>query len=248
MIMENSGKRIFLVSDAHFGAEDPTIEGPKQERLLSFFDHVRESGDRLVILGDLFDFWFEYRHLVDMSHFPVLASLWSMKNRGLQIDYYLGNHDYWTTGFLLRDIVTNIYKDPRSEIIGGKKALLAHGDGLTNEEKGYLMMKWILRLPVSYRLYRILHPDIGSWIARKSSKTSRKRIEQKREKSSSILREYARGQLEAGAFDWIIVGHAHQPERSVFGNGVYLNIGDWSEHFTYGFINGDDIRLEQWEG
>lgn len=246
--MNRTGKKIFLVSDAHFGAEDPATEEPKQKRLLTFLDHVRENGDRLIILGDLFDFWFEYRRLVDMTHFPLLASLWQLKNQGVGIDYYLGNHDYWTTGFLSRDVVTNVYKDPRSEMIGGRKALLAHGDGITNEEKGYLLLKWILRLPTSYRLYRLLHPDIGAWIATKSSKTSRKKIEEKREKSSAILREFARGELEAGRYDWIIVGHAHQPELTPFGGGIYLNIGDWAEHFTYGYINGSDIRLETWAG
>ena len=184
--------------------------------------------------------------MVDMTHFPVLASLWRMKREGMRIDYHLGNHDYWTAGFLSRELVTNVYEDPVSRMIGGKRTLLAHGDGLTREEKGYLLMKRILRLPLSYRLYRLLHPDIGAWIARKTSKKSRNRIEQKRERSSSILREYARERLESGAFDWIIVGHSHQPERTTFGDGVYLNIGDWSEHFTYGFIDGPEIRLERW--
>jgi UDP-2,3-diacylglucosamine hydrolase len=246
-MMPNQGEKIFLVSDAHLGYDVPSAEEIKRKKLIEFFDHVQEEGDRLIILGDLFDFWFEYRWMIDVSQFPVLAGLWQIRKSGIRIDYYLGNHDYWTSGFLSREIVTHVRKSPCNDNFGSKNAFLSHGDGLTGDEKGYLFMKRILRHPVSYSLFRFLHPDIGAWIARKTSKTSRKRIEQKREKSSAILREFARKKLEAGEYDWIIAGHSHQPEKTSFGNGIYLNIGDWSEHFTYGLIDGEEIYLNKWD-
>jgi UDP-2,3-diacylglucosamine hydrolase len=244
--MENRDEKIFLVSDAHFGSDDSRSEDTKRRRLISFLDYVRENGDRLIILGDLFDFWFEYRNMVEMSQFPVLASLWQLSQNGVHIDYYLGNHDYWTTGFFSNELALSIHKSPGVETLGHKKTLLAHGDGLTGDEKGYLFMRRILRHPISHYLFKLLHPDIGAWLARQTSRASRRRIEQKREKASTILREYARRQLETGSYDWIITGHSHQPEKSAYGNGIYLNIGDWSEHFTYGFINGEEIDLRTW--
>ncbi len=240
-------ERIYLVSDAHLGVESANLEELKSKRLLAFLDHVGDTGSRLIILGDLFDFWFEYRSMIDAAQFPVLACLWQLRRNGVQIDYHLGNHDYWTFGFLGRDIVSKVHSNPSSEVLGGKKAFIAHGDGLTDDEKGYLIMKRLLRHPVTCFLFRFLHPDAGAWLARKTSKTSRTRIDQKREKSASILREFAREKLETGEYDWIIAGHSHQPERSEFGNGVYLNIGDWSEHFTYGLVNGGEIQLRKWK-
>ena len=244
--MPNHAEKIFLVSDAHLGFADASAEERKRDSLIEFFDHVREDGDRLIILGDLFDFWFEYRRMIDVSQFSVLAGMWQLRKSGVQVDYHLGNHDYWTSGFFSRELVTHVRNCPCSENFGSKKALLAHGDGLSDDEKGYLFMKRILRHPISYSLFRLLHPDIGAWIARQTSRTSRRRIEQKREKSSATLREFARKKLEAGEYDWIIMGHSHQPEKSAFGKGIYLNIGDWSEHFTYGFIDGKEVHLKWW--
>jgi len=245
--MDAGGEKIFIISDAHLGADDGAAESVKREGLIRFFEHVRKNGDRLIILGDLFDFWFEYRYMIDFIHFPVLAGLWQTRRSGVRIDYYLGNHDYWTSGFLSSELVTHVRKTPHCEVIGGKKALLAHGDGLTGDEKGYLLMRRILRHPVTYYLFRLLHPDVGAWLARRTSMVSRKGIERKRERSASILRNFARKALEAGEYDWIIVGHSHQPELSSFGKGIYLNIGDWSEHFTYGMVKDGDVRLMKWE-
>jgi UDP-2,3-diacylglucosamine hydrolase len=244
--MENT-KKIFLISDAHFGIDDPSTEEAKLASLLDFLEMVRETGDRLIILGDLFDFWFEYRSMIDVKHFPVLAELWHMRKSGIRIDYLLGNHDYWTSGFFTGNLVTVVHDSPVCETIGNKKILLAHGDGLSKNEKGYLFMKSILRSSISRSLFRLLHPDIGAWLARSTSKTSRMQIEKKRAKTARALREFARNKLEEEAYDWIILGHSHQPEISRFGKGIYLNIGDWSEHYSYGLIAGEDLRLEQWD-
>ncbi len=242
----DSKDKIFLISDAHFGIDDPSTEELKLARLLEFLEMVRESGDRLVVLGDLFDFWFEYRSMIDARHFPVLAGLWHLRRSGVRIDYLLGNHDYWTSGFLSDGLATAVHDSPVCEEIGNKKTLLAHGDGLSGDEKGYLFMKHVLRSRVTRTLFRVLHPDIGAWLARCTSKTSRLQIEKKRAKTARILRNFARKKLEENAYDWIILGHSHQPEISTFGRGVYLNIGDWSEHFSYGLIAGGQIHLERW--
>ena len=240
--------RIYILSDAHLGGEGSRAERAKRERLLAFLDRVAEDAARLIILGDLFDFWFEYRRMIDMAHFPALAALWRVRRAGVRVDYFLGNHDYWTAGFLGRHVADSVHPDPVPERFGRKRALLAHGDGLSGDEKGYLLMKRVLRHPLSQALFRVLHPDIGAWLARRTSETSRKRDEQWRLRGAAILRDHARRELEAGRWDWIIAGHAHHPERTRFGSGVYLNTGDWSTHFTYGLIEGEEIRLETWGG
>jgi len=242
----DQGRPVFLISDAHLGADEAEIEEEKQRRLLAFFDHVRHRGGRLMILGDLFDFWFEYRRMIDAAHFPVLAGLWALRRSGIRIDYHLGNHDYWTSGFLSRSLKVNVHAVPTCESFGRKKALLAHGDGLSGDERGYLFLKKILRSPASIVLFRILHPDAGAWIARRTSRASRKRTREQLERVACRLREHAREKLLAGTYDWIIAGHSHRPEMSEMGRGIYLNIGDWSEHFTYGEILGEEIRLESW--
>jgi UDP-2,3-diacylglucosamine hydrolase len=238
---------IYIISDVHLGCEDPPAERRKEDRLLGFLDRIQEDASRLIILGDLFDFWFEYRRMVDMSYFAVLAGLWQIRKRGIRVDYFLGNHDYWTTGFFSSNLADAVHAEPVPERFGNKRALLAHGDGISEDEKSYLFMKRILRHPASRALFRILHPDIGAWLAHRTSRTSRNREEAKRIRGAKILREYAQRQIEAGAFDWIIAGHSHHPERTEFGSGVYLNTGDWSRHFTFGIIRGEDIRLERWD-
>jgi UDP-2,3-diacylglucosamine hydrolase len=237
---------IFFLSDAHLGADDPAVEESKVRKLLDFFDHVNTHGHRLVILGDLFDFWFEYRRVIASCNFPILAGLWNLRRNGIRIDYYLGNHDYWTSGFLSQHLATTVHDSPSSELFGKRRAFLAHGDGLSANEKGYLYMKRILRSPISATVFSLLHPDAGAWLARLTSRKSRQRIEEKRERTARNLRAFARKQLESGAYDWIIVGHSHQPEKCLMDGGTYLNIGDWSEHFTYGRVRGEEIHLEEW--
>jgi len=234
---------LYIFSDAHLGADSEETETRKQEKLAALFDLVKTDGDRLVILGDLFDFWFEYKHAIPKDHHHVLCILDGLVRRGVQIDYVSGNHDFWMGNFFAEEMGITVHRDTFDLEYDGKKLHLTHGDGLAKADRGYRFLKRILRNRVNIWLYRKLTPDWAIPLAKAVAGSSRNYTSQRDPDFIADYEHYAKDKLAAG-YNVVVIGHLHIPTIKQFENGTYINTGDFIGHFTYVKVGGGVVRLE----
>jgi UDP-2,3-diacylglucosamine hydrolase len=237
---------IYFISDAHLGEHDRTMERRKEERLASFFDHIGSRAVCLYVVGDLFDFWFEYRQVVPSGHHRILHRLADLARSGTKVVYLAGNHDFWLDDFFPREIGVETSREPLSVRHQGVNLYIDHGDGLAQKDRGYRLLKRILRHPLNIRLYRLIHPDVGIPLARLASASSRAYTDQKALELVDEYEQAAREILSRG-FDAVILGHSHYPSLRIFDEKIYLNIGDWITHFSYGRLRDGKLTLQVWE-
>jgi UDP-2,3-diacylglucosamine hydrolase len=238
---------VLFISDIHLGESFPEREKIKKQKLHSFLEMASEKADQLFVVGDLFDFWFEYKHAVPKGHLNIILKLAQLKQEGIELSYITGNHDFWLGDFLSDEVGFNIYRDQVDIELEGKRVHIIHGDGLAKNDRAYRIMKKIFRNRFNIFLYRLLPPDIGIPFAKFISGKSRGHT-QKRPKESFLheYRKYARLKLEDG-FDAVIMAHTHVPEEISFEKGIYLNTGDWVENFTYVEYSEGRFELKKWQ-
>ena len=237
-------REIYFISDAHLGSGGPGADDQvKLERLKDLFDHLPAKDARLCILGDLFDFWFEYRTVVQIEHLEIIGLLRFLRDRGMEIDLLVGNHDYWIGNFLQKRLGIGIHHGPVVIEQDGRRFYLAHGDGLGQGDLGYKILKLLIRNPLTVGLFGLLHPDLGVPLARWFSQFSRRHLTRGKYADPSPLVEVARKKFSEG-FDFVVLGHTHRPHRHQEGSRVYLNLGDFMEHFTYGVYRDGQLTLE----
>ena len=229
-------KAVFFISDAHLGS-GPDLE-QRRSTLVARLADFRPRADHVYILGDLFDFWFEYRHAIPKGHFQVLHALAGLVDAGVPVDFFGGNHDFWCGSYLRQEVGLTVHQEPAVVTHQGRRIFLAHGDGIAGGDHGYRMLKALLRNPWAIALYRGLHPDIGIPLAYRTSGISRAHSLP----FNVLLDRYARN-LVAPRFargdDAVVIGHIHSPIhlRDTRGRD-FLILGDWIDHYTC-------IRLEQ---
>jgi UDP-2,3-diacylglucosamine hydrolase len=236
-------KTIYFLSDAHLGGEDESREKKKEQRLLSLLEKIKEDGEYLYLVGDMFEFWFEYRNAIPKGYLEILSKLKELVDGGIKVIYLVGNHDFWLGDFLPTHLGIPIFKDSIEAVHQGKRIFISHGDGLAKKDRGYRVLKRILRNRVNIFLYRQIPPDISYPLAKFVSHQSRSWV-QKRD--NSFLQEYENFAMEklTQGFDAVILAHTHVPVIKNSGNGVYINLGDWFLHFTYGKLIEGKFYLE----
>jgi UDP-2,3-diacylglucosamine hydrolase len=238
--------KTFFISDVHLGVGAPAEEKRKESILVSFLRTVRPEARELYILGDLFDFWFEYSTVIPRGFHRTLSAIQEYTDGGVPVHYLTGNHDFWMGDFFSEEIGVTVHREPFEARIDGKRVFLHHGDGLAKNDLGYRMIKPILRHPLSIRLYRWLHPDIGVRLARGSSRASRNYTGQKDYGETDGMMQLAEKKVREG-FDYVLMGHRHQPTFVKIGQGVYVNLGDWITSRSYGVIANGMVSLEYWQ-
>ncbi len=240
-------KNIFFFSDVHLGLHDQQREKEKEKRLLSFLSHVEKNGEQLFIMGDLFDYWFEYKHVIPRGYHHVISKLGLMVEQGIKIHYVAGNHDFWLRDFFPNDLGIPVYKDPFGIELRGKKFFLHHGDGLATRDTGYRILKKVLRNPVNIFLYSMLHPDLTAPLAHGSSHKSRQYTGDKDFGETDGMISFAKEKIEKEHYDVVVMGHRHKPSVVPIDNGLYFNLGDWITFNTYAEFDGKVIELKSWK-
>jgi len=235
----------YFISDIHFGAGNDKEEKQKLARVKSFFDSIKQSGNELFIVGDLFDFWFEYKHVVPNKFYMVLYEISKLIEAGVKVNFLRGNHDCWLMDFFSDQLKINVLPDIFTTEINSKKVFMFHGDGILKRDRGYRLLKKVLRHPLNIFLFRWLHPDIGIPITKFMSHTSRKHTSTKIFDFSDEYITYAKDKFNQG-YDFVILGHSHEPFLKTIGNKAFLNLGDWIKHFSYGKINNGTLSLNYW--
>jgi UDP-2,3-diacylglucosamine hydrolase len=221
-------RTVFFIADAHLGQGSEPSNRARERDLLAFFDHVGESGSALYVNGDLFDFWFEYRHAIPKRFVRVLMALGELRRQGIPVIYVGGNHDFWIGDYLRRELDVAFTDQPLDLSLQGRRVLLAHGDGLGPGDTGYKMLKAVLRHPLSRWLYRWVHPDVGIPLAGGTSHTSRNHAP-RRIRSEEELEETLGGPFYRQGFDAVILGHYHRAMHRRAEGRDFLILGDWIE-------------------
>lgn len=238
-------KPAVVVSDLHLGAVPATV----RDEFIRFTRHWQGRAELLLINGDLFDFWFEYRTAVPSQHFHVLRALADLRDSGVRILLIGGNHDAWGGPFLEGEIGIELSDGPLELPLGGRRAFVAHGDGLGPGDLGYKMLKRVLRSRVTRRAFRLIHPDLAQRIAGGVSRTGERGPTHPRVQARArILETYAVELLRSRPdLEVVVLGHCHVPQlRRVDGRGYYVNSGDWVVHRTFTVVGPEEIRQLEW--
>lgn len=237
----------YFISDAHLYPAGKHHPGTLP--LQSFLKRLStDEPGRLWILGDLFDYWFEYRGLIPSGYSGTLCLLRSLHSSGWDTRFIPGNHDWWCGPGLAGATGMNLMKASVVEAeIQGMKCLLAHGDGLGRGDTGYRMIKPVLRSPVSVTLFSLVHPALATGFARMFSGTSRRILRKQVDTVPEYLTGWVQEQGMKG-FDLAVTGHTHCPMVSRLDGIVHVSLGDWISHFTYLVIQGGEISLNEFRG
>ncbi|MFD0761660.1 UDP-2,3-diacylglucosamine diphosphatase [Lutibacter aestuarii] len=244
-------KKIYFASDQHFGA--PTTDSSKirEQKFVNWLNEIKKDCEVLFLLGDLFDFWFEYKKAVPKGFVRVLGKLAELRDSGVQIHFFVGNHDLWMHDYFEKELNIPIYHQPKEFIFNNKVFLIGHGDGLGPGDKGYKRMKKIFTNPFSKWLYRWLHPDIGIQLAQYLS-VKNKLISGEEDvkflgEDNEWLVQYCKKKLTEKKYDFFVFGHRHLPlEIHLSENSKYVNTGDWITHFTYAVFDGEQMMLKSY--
>jgi UDP-2,3-diacylglucosamine hydrolase len=236
---------VYFFSDAHLGAAPAGSEVERTARLHDFLAALPGSAESLYILGDLFDFWFEYRSAIPRRYFDTLAALRRVREAGLEITYLNGNHDFWLGRFLHETVGLRTHHGALSLERQDRRIWLHHGDGLVGGDLGYRVLRRILRHPASIAIYGLIHPDLGLPLARWVSRFSRESREGRDFDGDRLWREIAAPRFADG-FDAVIIGHFHHAFERREGGREFFVLGDWIRNFTYAVLERGQLRLEVW--
>lgn len=232
-----------FISDAHLGTPSPE-DGRRTRELIRFLDAHDKSSGALIIVGDLFDFWFEYRYVIPREPFPVLHALRNVVDRGVEVHYLVGNHDFPARDFFQETIGIRIHSDPVDCRLNGRRFFIAHGDGLNPADRAYRWMKAVIRHPAATGAFRMLHPDLAFSLANALSNASRKHRPIK--DRDQIYIDYAESRFADG-YDYVILGHTHRPQEYHANERTYINTGDWMDQYTFGRYDDSGLHLHQWQ-
>lgn len=247
-----AGKKIYFASDNHLGAPTPEASLPREKKFVRWLDEVKEDAAAIFLLGDLFDFWFEYKTVVPKGFVRVLGKLAEITDSGIPVHFFVGNHDLWMKTYFEKELGIPTYRDVKAFEFNDKQFLLGHGDGKGPGDKGYKRMKKVFTNPFFNWLFRWLHPEIGMRLAQYLS-VKNKLISGDEDKKflgedEEWLVQYCKRKLESKHYDYLIFGHRHLPmEIPVGDNSKYINLGDWITHFTYGEFDGEQFSLKTFE-
>ena len=248
----NTNKKIYFASDQHFGA--PTIAQSKvrEQQFVDWLDSIKNTADTIFLLGDLFDFWFEYKKAVPKGFVRVLGKLAELSDLGIKIHFFVGNHDLWMHDYFEKELNIAVYHKPTEFSFNNKTFLIGHGDGLGPHDKGYKRMKKVFTNPFSRWLYRWLHPDIGiklaQYLSLKNKLISGAEDVKYLGEEGEWLVQYCKKKLAEKHYNYFIFGHRHLPlEIALSNNSTYINTGDWITHFSYGEFDGEQLLLKYYK-
>jgi len=247
-----TNKKVYFLSDFHLGAPNDIESRKREDRLVRFLQQARKDAGVIFIVGDIFDFWFEYKTVVPKGFVRILGALAHMADEGIQLHIFTGNHDLWMQDYLSKELNAKLYFEPQEFTIQNKQFLIGHGDGLGPGDKGYKRLKKIFTNPICQWLFRWLHPDAGIQLANYFSRKSRAKTGNADElflgEDKEWLILYTKEKAKIMAVDYFIFGHRHFAiDFRINEKSRYINLGDWIRLNTYAVFDGDNLQLLTWQ-
>lgn len=242
-------KKVYFASDQHFGLPDYEKSLVREKIFIQWLDEIKQDAQVLFLVGDLFDFWFEYKKAVPKYFVRTLGKLAELADKGIQIIFFTGNHDMWMRDYLQEEIGMEVYFEKQEYLINDKRFYVAHGDGLGPGDKGYKRMKKVFRFPFFNWCFRWLHPDIGialgEYLSRKNKTISGEEDVHFLGEDKEWLIMYSKKKEKEVHRDYFIYGHRHLPMDLLIGeNSRYVNLGDWISYFSYAEFDGNELTLK----
>ena len=245
-------KKIYFASDQHLGAPTQEASFPREQKFLRWLNEVKKDASAIFLLGDLFDFWFEYKTVVPKGFVRILGKLAEIKDSGIPVYFFVGNHDMWMKDYFETELNIPVYFEPQVFEINKKLFFLGHGDGLGPNDKSYKRMKKVFEFPLFKWCFKWLHPDLGMRLGQYMSvknKTISGDEDSKFLGDDEWLVLYCKRKLETKHYDYFMFGHRHLPlEIPLNEKSKYINIGDWVSYFTYAAIDKNDVKLLEFKG
>lgn len=244
-------KRIYFASDFHLGAPNMAASRERERIIVKWLDEIAEDAQHIFLVGDLFDFWFEYKQVIPKGYTRLLGKLAELSDKGIGISVFIGNHDMWMNGYFEDELNIPVYFEPQTYTLGSKRFYIGHGDGLGPGDHGYKFLKKVFRNPVCRWLFSVLHPSWGiglaNYFSRKSRAATGGELEQFLGEENEWLAIYSKEILQKEHFDYFIYGHRHLPlDLKVGPDSRYINLGDWINYFTYAVFDGETTELKKY--
>lgn len=243
------GKKVYFLSDFHLGVPDRASSLEREKRVVRFLEQARADAFMIFIVGDLFDFWFEYRKVVPKGFVRILGKMAEITDSGVPIHFFVGNHDMWMNGYFEQELNIPVFHEPQPYEFNGKTFLIGHGDGLGPGDHGYKFLKKIFRNPVCQFLFGVIPPALGMAIASSSSKSSRAMTGSDDDKflgeENEWLITYCKQQLQQKHYHYFIFGHRHLPiDFQLNRSSRYINLGDWIKYNSYAVFEKEQLTLQ----
>jgi UDP-2,3-diacylglucosamine hydrolase len=247
------GKKIYFLSDFHLGAPNQASSLEREKRIVLFLDEIKKDAAEIFLVGDMFDFWYEYRKVVPKGYIRLLGKLAELTDAGIPMHFFVGNHDMWMKDYLQTELNIPVYFEPKEFVRNGKLFYIGHGDGLGPGDHGYKRLKKIFRNPACQWLFGILPPTLGMGIANYMSRKSRAQTGSSEEvflgEDKEWLLIFSRETLLKKKVDFFVFGHRHLPiDYRLSDDSRYINLGDWISFYTYAVFDGQNMELKSHTG
>lgn len=244
---------IYFASDFHLGVPTPHDSLEREKKIVRWLTQVRKDADEIFLVGDLFDFWFEYKKVVPRGYTRLLGAISEITDAGIPVHVFTGNHDMWIFDYLPNECGVILHKEPIVREWNGSKVMIGHGDGLGPGDQGYKMIKKIFANPVCQWLFHRLHPNFGIALASSLSRYSRNTTGDSDRtflgEDKEWLIQFCKETLQKEHFDYFIFGHRHLPLYYPLNDrSVYVNLGEWLNHCTYARLSSGGAQLLEWKG
>jgi UDP-2,3-diacylglucosamine hydrolase len=248
-ILLPSDKKIYFASDFHLGVPNYASSLEREKRIIIWLDQIKRDAHSIYLLGDIFDFWFEYKHAIPKGFIRFQGKLAELRDAGIPIYFFTGNHDMWMFDYFTKELDIVIYREPQILQINGKVLLIGHGDGLGPGDSMYKIQKKFFNSKVCQWLFARIHPNLGMSIAQLWSKQSRlantKREEKFNGEENEFLLSYCKTIEKEMHHDFYVFGHRHLPlDLEVGVNSRYINLGEWVHFNTYAEFDGQAVALK----
>lgn len=248
---EGARTNIYFASDFHLGVPSYEKSLEREKAIVSWLEHIAPTAKEIFLVGDIFDFWFEYKNAIPKGFVRLQGKIAELTDSGIPIHVFTGNHDMWIFDYLPKELGIQLHREPVIREFNGKKFLIGHGDGLGPGDRGYKLIKKVFQNKFCQWCFARLHPNFGIWLANYSSRTSRAATGQEDEKflgkENEWLYIYCMEVLQKEHFDYFIFGHRHLPLRiELTDQSTYLNLGDWLKYRTYLVFDGEKAGVKEW--
>ena len=247
-----AGKKVYFLSDFHLGAPNHEKSLERERLIVRFLDEARKDAAVIFIVGDVFDFWYEYKHVVPKGFVRLLGKWAEIADSGIPVHFFVGNHDMWMKDYFWKELNTSVYYEAAEFTFNDRLFHVAHGDGLGPGDHGYKALKKLFRNPLAQWAFGILPPRVGIGLADYFSRKSRggeHAEETFHGADNEWLITYAREVLQQKKVDYFIFGHRHLPIDFRLSEGSrYINLGDWVIYFTYAVFDGQELTLKSYTG